>query len=500
MPFLQFDRVSKAFPGVQALEGVSLSVDERSVHALCGENGAGKSTLLKILSGVYQPDSGEIRMAGVPVRFPTPHEALQSGVAVIYQELHLVAEMTVAENILLGHFPNRLGWIDRKRQIELTVDRLREVGIDIDPSAAVGSLPIAQRQMVEIAKALSRNAKVIAFDEPTSSLSAREADKLFTIIEELKARNKAILYVTHRMHEIFRICDAATVLRDGRHVETFDELKSIDAPTLVNRMVGRSIEDIYGYRGRSHGEIVLKVKGVTGPGIAEPVGIEVAKGEIVGIFGLIGAGRTELLKAIYTRSDVKGQVEVERVPVEGSSIRDSIRKGLVLCPEDRKREGIVGTGSVLENINLSARRNFSRGGFWIDDRREYENANRQATSLGVRTPSLNQPVVLLSGGNQQKCILGRWLSESVKVLLLDEPTRGIDVGAKSEIYEIVYHLAEQGVGVVFVSSDLPEVLGVSDRILVMRQGRIVANLSRNEADAETVMKFALPVESVEIGR
>lgn len=460
---LQFQSLSKAFPGVQALSDVTFSVAPGSVHALCGENGAGKSTLLKILSGVYQADQGQLVLHGQAMRFGTPFEAIRAGIAVIYQELHLVPEMTVAENVFLGHLPAAGGWVDKRRLTAETAATLAEQGIVLDPSAKVGDLSLAQRQMVEIAKALSRDAQVIAFDEPTSSLSAREVETLFAIIARLKAQGKAILYVSHRMDEIFEICDTVTVLRDGQHVETLPVAQT-DAAGVVRRMVGRDIADIWGWRPRSAGEPVLQSHGLT-----------VRAGEIVGIFGLVGAGRTELLKEIY------GQPAA------------SIKNGICLCPEDRKKEGIVPVRSVAENINLSARRRFSKLGFWINEPAEKANATEQVKAMRVKTPNLVQPIGLLSGGNQQKAILGRWLSEEVKVLLLDEPTRGIDVGAKREIYDILYDLSEKGVGVVMVSSDLPEVLGVADRVLVMRQGQVSAELTRAEATPEKCLEAALPI-------
>lgn len=491
---LSFNSISKSFPGVRALDDVSFEAKEGTVHALCGENGAGKSTLLKILSGVYQADGGQIVMGGHPALFHSPIEAIHAGIAVIYQELHLVPEMSVAENIYIGHLPASGGVVRRGELKDAARSILQQVGVDIDPDAKVGSLSLAQRQMVEIGKALSRNAQVFAFDEPTSSLSTREVDKLFQIIAELKSQGKLIFYVSHRMDEIFKICDACTVLRDGKHVETFTSMAEIDAGVVVQRMVGRSIEDIWGYSPREHGEPALTVQQIHGPGLKESIDLSVRQGEIVGIFGLVGAGRTELLKAIYRASPgCSGAVSVCGVPTKLKAPQDAIRAGIMLCPEDRKKEGIVALRSVMENVNLSARRSHATLGCVINERWEKQNATDQVDKLSVRTPSLQQQIALLSGGNQQKVILGRWLSEEVKVLMLDEPTRGIDVGAKREIYEILYTLARAGVAVLFVSSELPEVLGVSDRIMVMRQGRISGELSRNEATEEAVLNLALPV-------
>jgi L-arabinose transport system ATP-binding protein len=493
-PYLQFDVLVKAFPGVRALDGVSFGVAEGSIHALIGENGAGKSTLLKILSGVYRPDAGCVRLAGEPRLFRSTAEAIDAGVAVIYQELHLVPELSVAENLFLGHLPQRCGWVLRRRLLEAARGQLLELGEDFDPRTAVGRLSIGQRQMVEIAKALARGAKVIAFDEPTSSLSHREVERLFAAIRRLKSQGRVLLYVSHRMEEISELCEAVTVLRDGRQVETFTSLAGVTQDGLVERMVGRPLSDMFRYAPRPHGPPALEVDELEGPGLTAPASFAVAGGEIVGFFGLVGAGRSELLKLIYgaTRTS-RGRVRVHGRLLVGHGPRAAIRRGLVLCPEDRKAEGLIPTRSVLENLNLSGRRHFSRLGVLIDQRREERSAQAQVDRLGIRTPALAEPVLHLSGGNQQKVILGRWLSEDMRVILMDEPTRGIDVGAKSEIYGLIYELARQGFGVVVVSSELPEVLGICDRILVMREGRIVAALPRSVATQESLLKLALPV-------
>ncbi|MBS1715625.1 MAG: L-arabinose ABC transporter ATP-binding protein AraG [Armatimonadetes bacterium] len=484
-PFLQFEHVTKSFPGVMALYDVTFGVREGSVHALCGENGAGKSTLLKVLSGVHRPDSGSLKLGDKDAVFEDAAHAIRSGVAVIYQELHLVPDLTVAENLYLGHFPAHGGWVDRSRLRKDCLAMLEELSLEVRPEDRVGDLPIAQRQMVEIAKALTRDAKVIAFDEPTSSLSSREVESLFATISRLKDQGRVILYVSHRMDEVARMCDAATVLRDGKHVETFDSLTDVTTDKIVERMVGRKIEDIFHYRSRTVGGPVLEVEDLTAPGLEEAASITVKKGEIVGVFGLVGAGRTELLKGVFGGG--KGRFKVDGDVVTLKTPRGSIRCGVVLCPEDRKKEGIIALRSVKENINLAGRR-----GIWIDERAESRLADQMVKSLGIKTPSTDQLVKNLSGGNQQKTILARWLGGDVKVILLDEPTRGIDVGAKSEIYEIIYGLAEKGLGVLLVSSELPEVMGVCDRILVMNSGRIVASVPREEATEEGLLKLALP--------
>ena len=492
--FLQFQSVGKTFPGVRALDDITFGVAEGSVHALMGENGAGKSTLLKILGGAYQPTSGTLSLAGATQVFPTTASALAAGVAIIYQELHLVPRLSVAENLYLGHLPASGGWVDRRELHEAAGRLLESLGEDIDPRTEVGTLSIAQRQMVEIAKALSRDAKVIAFDEPTSSLTRRESDRLFEVIRRLRDEGRVILYVSHRMEEIFALCDAATVFRDGRHVATHPQLSAITPDALIREMVGRTIEDIFRYQPRSHGAPALEVCGLRGPGLREPANLTVAKREILGVFGLIGAGRSELLRLLAGATPIEGgTVLVGGAPVAIRCPADAIRAGVVLCPEDRKHDGIVPIRSVQENLNLSARRSHAALGVFVDERWETANAAEHVRALGVKTPSLAQPIVHLSGGNQQKVILARWLSEDVRVMMLDEPTRGIDVGAKSEIYSIIYDLAARGVGVLVVSSELPEVMGICDRLLVMRQGCLVADLARGERTAEEILSLALPV-------
>jgi L-arabinose transport system ATP-binding protein len=492
--YLKFQSVSKVFPGVKALDSISFEVNAGSVHGLLGENGAGKSTLLKILSGAYIPTSGEVEIDGKVRRFHGTKDAIDAGIAVIYQELNLVPDMTVEENLLLGHMPLRHGLIDKKTMTQVAREALASLSGEINPKSRIRTLSIGQRQLVEIAKALIRDAKVIAFDEPTSSLSDREVQKLFSVIKDLQGRGRAILYVSHRLEEVFQICDSITVFRDGRIVKSFDDMSALTNDILIRNMVGREIKDIYDYRERPHGERLLEVKDLTGPGLTAPASFEVSKGEILGFFGLVGAGRTELMKLVFgAEKPVQGTVSIAGKVMDASNIGSSIRNGLVLCPEDRKLEGIIPISSVSDNINLSVRRLFSRFGFFINRGKEAANTDKFIEKLSIKTPSSAQLLMNLSGGNQQKVILARWLSEDIRVIILDEPTRGIDVGTKSEIYQIMYSLAESGMCVVFVSSELPEILGVADRILVMRSGKIVGSLSRNEATEEKVLKLALPV-------
>ena len=490
---LEFVALAKEFPGVRALDGVSFAVRGGSVHALMGENGAGKSTLLKILSGAYHATSGSVRLDGAERVFASTAEAIAAGVAVIYQELHLVPEMTVAENLLIGRYPRRGPLLDRAALRAEAARLLALVGEDISPDTRLGRLSIAQRQMVEIAKALGRGARVVAFDEPTSSLSAKETARLFEIIRDLKARGHAILYVTHRMDEVYEICDAATVLRDGRHVVTHDSLASVTRDALVKSMVGRELTNVYNYRPRLQRPDGLEVAGLAGPGLRAPVSFSVKRGEILGFFGLVGAGRSELMRLVCGAVEpTAGEVRIHGEKLSSGSPRTAIRAGLVFCPEDRKKEGIVAVRSVAENINLSARRSRLRAGLFLDFTWEERNAREKIASLRVRTASAETLIGTLSGGNQQKAILGRWLSENVRVIVLDEPTRGIDIGAKSEIYALIHELAETGVAVVIVSSELPEVLGVSDRVIVMREGLVSAEFTREAATPEAVLRAALP--------
>lgn len=494
--FLSFHGISKTFPGVKALADISFECHAGQVHALMGENGAGKSTLLKILSGSYQPTSGEVRIKGQPMRFVQTTDALDAGVAIIYQELHLVPEMSIAENIYLGQLPARGGLVNRSLLRYEAREQLKNLGMDIDPDTPLKYLSLGQWQMVEIAKALARNAKIIAFDEPTSSLSAREIEQLFRVIRNLRDQGRVVLYVSHRMEEIFALSDAITVFKDGRFVRTFSDVANTDHDQLVQAMVGREIGDIYGYRPRDTGEVRLQLDQVHARGVRMPVSLNVRAGEIVGLFGLVGAGRSELMKGLFGGTRLKsGTVTLDGEQLKISEPSDAIRAGMMLCPEDRKADGIIPVHSVRDNINISARRHNVTAGCLINRAWEAKNAAIHIRSLNIKTPSADQLIMNLSGGNQQKAILGRWLSEEMKVILLDEPTRGIDVGAKHEIYNLIYALAEKGIAVLFASSDLPEVMGLADRIIVMREGEIAGELSHDEATEQKTLRLAMPKTS-----
>ena len=491
---LRFENIGKVFPGVRALDGVSFDVNAGEVHGLMGENGAGKSTLLKVLGGEYQPDSGRVLIDEKEVHFPNAAASIAAGIAVIHQELQYVPDLTVAENLLLGALPNTFGWVHKGQAKKHVRERLQQMGVDLDPNAKLRRLSIAQRQMVEICKALLRNARVIALDEPTSSLSHRETEVLFKLVRDLQADNRALIYISHRMDEIYELCNTCTIFRDGRKIASHADLAQLPREVLVKEMVGREISDIYDYKARPLGDVRFSVKNMEGHSLREPTSFEVRRGEIVGFFGLVGAGRSELMHLVYGADRKKaGTIALDGKEIKVRSAGEAIRQGIVLCPEDRKEEGIVAMASVAENINISCRRTFLRGGIFLNRAKEAETAERFIKLLRIKTPSRKQKIRFLSGGNQQKAILSRWLAEpELKVVILDEPTRGIDVGAKHEIYNVIYQLAERGCAIVMISSELPEVLGVSDRIIVMRQGRIAGEIARADANEQSVLSLALP--------
>ncbi len=493
MSFLEFAHISKSYPGVQALSDVSFSVEKGAVHGLMGENGAGKSTMIRVLSGDQHADYGDIVIDGQVQKYASTRDAFHAGVIVIHQELQLVPELTVAENLCLGRFPANAGVIQSRQMFAEVYEKLKSAGIDIDPRRKVKTLSIGERQMVEIAKAIMLDARVIALDEPTSSLSSRESEILFALIERLRAEGKVILYISHRLDEVFRLCDSLTVLRDGKLAAHHPTLDNVTREQVVAEMVGREISNVWGWRPRAIGGTRLKADGISGEKLGQPASFEVRSGEILGFFGLIGAGRSELMRLIYAADPRSGgAIAMDGKAIQPADPHQAIRSGIVLCSEDRKHDGIIQGRSLEENINISSRRHHARFGI-LNPRKEVEVAETFIKKLKVRTPSRKQDIVNLSGGNQQKVILGRWLSEQgVKVLIVDEPTRGIDVGAKSEIYEILYQLAEDGMAIIVVSSELPEVMGICDRILVMCGGRISAHLDRDQFSEQAILAAALP--------
>jgi L-arabinose transport system ATP-binding protein len=490
---LAFRGVGKRFPGVVALDGVTFSVAAGEVRALMGENGAGKSTLLKILAGEYRADGGHLEIDGAPRAFASPRESQAAGIAIIHQELHLVPELSVAENILLGAYPTKRGLLDRAALRARAASILARLGEAIDPDARVATLPIGKRQMIEIGKALFRDARVIAFDEPTSSLSARETETLMRIIQGLRAEGRAILYVSHRMDEVMAISDSVTVLRDGRHIADFHDMQALTQDALIGAMAGRSIEDVYGYRPRVLGGSALHLEGLDGAGLRMPVDLDARRGEIVGFFGLVGAGRSELFKLIYGASRASaGSVQVDGRALPAGDPCLGIAAGLGLCPEDRKNEAIVPLGAVSENIAIAMRNLRGGGGAFVDRPAEARTTDALIGLLRIKTASPATAIGTLSGGNQQKAIIARWMAADARILLMDEPTRGIDVGARSEIYRHIYNLAEHGKTILFASSDMPEVLGVADRIVVMCEGAVAGVVDRADATPELMLRLALP--------
>ena len=487
---LEARSLTKSFPGVRALKGVSLTVGRGEVVAVIGENGAGKSTLMKILAGVQTADTGEIRIDGEPAPLASVEEALGRGIALIHQELNLAQNLDVAANLFLGREPRRWGLIDTARLHREAGPFLRAVGLDVAPDTRVGSLAIGQQQLVEIAKALSTQARVLIMDEPTSSLSAGEAENLFRVIQDLRSRGVSLVYISHRLGEVTRLADRVVVLRDG---ENSGELArhEISHASMVRLMVGRELSQFYLHQPHVRPETVLEVEGLRTPAHpSHPLAFQVRAGERVGLAGLVGAGRTEVLLALFgVQPPVGGAVRIGGQPLQPTSPTEAIAAGLALVPEDRKREGVVLAMPVRENISLASVRQDQRHGF-RDAAREESLSAEMIQSLRIKTPGDRQVVQFLSGGNQQKVVIGKWLALQPKVLLLDEPTRGIDIGAKQEIYRLMEELAAQGVAILFASSEMEEILGMSDRVLVMHEGRITGELARHQLSEEAIMHLA----------
>ncbi|MCX7852593.1 MAG: sugar ABC transporter ATP-binding protein [Caldilineales bacterium] len=490
-PLLEMRGIAKAFPGVQALSDVSFTLHAGEIHALVGENGAGKSTLMNILTGAVPKDAGTILLRGQPVEITDPRRAIELGIAIIHQELTLIPHLTVAQNIYLGRephgrLPGTVDWATLNRQAE---DLLARLGLDLRPTTPVAELSIAQRQMVEVAKALSLNADIIAMDEPTSALSEREVETLFGFIRQLRRQGVGLIYISHRIAEVFALADRVTVLRDGRHVGTAS-VQDVDEAQIINWMVGRTLSELYPKTSRPQAEVVLKVEGLRRDNSLHDISFELHRGEILGLAGLVGAGRTHVVRALFGVDPVDGgTIWLEGRPVRITSPQEAIRLGIGLVPEDRKAQGLFLGMAVRQNITMTRLHDLSRLGV-IDRRRQDGLARQYVEELRIRTPGLGQRVRALSGGNQQKVVIARWLTLNPKVLLLDEPTRGIDVGAKVEIYALMSELAARGVGILMISSELPEILGVCDRILVMRGGRLVGEFDRAEATQDAIMTLA----------
>jgi ABC-type sugar transport system ATPase subunit len=492
---LEMNGIGKTFPGVKALEGVNLTVREGQVHALLGENGAGKSTLIKILSGAYTRDEGEILVDGEPADIKVPADAERLGISTIYQEFNLAPNMTIAENIFLGHLPTKLGkvdWATVKTRARELLDRL---DVDLNVDTLTGTLSVAQQQMVEIAKALNRNTRILIMDEPSAVLSEHDIVNLFGVVRRLQATGIGIIYISHRLREIFELADEVTILKDGRYVDT-KHVADVTMDQLVRLMIGRDLEDVYPKRSGDAGEVVLEVSHLAQAHLAKDVSFQLRAGEIIGFAGITGSGRTEVARVIFGADKAtSGHMTLHGKPYRPRSPRDAINHGVALVSEDRKRQGLLLKLQVYFNTTVSGLDRLTTFGV-LRLKDEISLVQKWIKALRIKTPSPEFMVVNMSGGNQQKVILARWLSLGIKVFIMDEPTRGIDVGSKSEIYQIMADLAKEGVAIIMISSELPEVLGMSDRIIVMREGRAVKELSRAEASEEEIMLYAVGHDEV----
>ena len=491
--FLQMKHITKRFPGVLALNDVQFSLRRGEVHALLGENGAGKSTLMKILSGVYQPDEGEIIFEDKPVSFSDPLSAQNVGITIIHQEFNLFPELTVEENIFIGReFCKKNRWrLDEKQQRQATIEILQKLNLAIKPDTLVADLTVAQQQMVEIAKAISVNARILIMDEPTAALTESEIESLFRVTRLLKEQGTGIVYISHRLEELALIADRATVMRDGQYISTVD-YECVKISDLIAMMVGRDLGNIYPRREALQQRIpVLEVNGLTRKGVLNDINFTLYRGEILGFAGLMGAGRTELARAIFGADSIdSGTLKLNGKETVIKDISDAIQQGISYLTEDRKKEGLALNLSVERNIMLGNYPEYSDRFGNVDSRRCQQTSEEQVKALRIKTPNLEQAALNLSGGNQQKIIIARWVCKDTDILIFDEPTRGIDVGAKLEIYELMNRLVAKGKSIIMISSELPEVLGMCDRILVMRSGRITGELSAKEATQEKIMQYA----------
>ncbi|MBE6044249.1 sugar ABC transporter ATP-binding protein [Clostridium thermopalmarium] len=487
--FLKMENIHKRFPGVYALKNVNLEVRKGEVHGLLGENGAGKSTLMKILGGVHAQDEGKVYVEGVDCGIITPSKAVELGIGFVHQELNLAESLTVAENVYMGRLPYKnkaLGIVDYKKLYEDTDKIIKKLGINIKPTDIVGELETAKKQMVEIAKAISLNAKIIIFDEPTTSLSNKDVANLFKVIETLKSEGVASIYISHRLNEIFDICDRATVLRDGTFIGTC-EIKEISQEKLINMMVGRELKDLFPKEIFTPGEVVLETKDLCDTtGKIKNINIKARKGEILGIAGLVGSGRSEVMRLIFGADPIGGgEIKINGNKVKIKSPEDAIKNGICLLTEDRKKQGLSLIMSVADNITITSLKNF-----FLDHKALKEVASKYVNALRIKTSNLDTMAGTLSGGNQQKIVLAKWLNTNSDIFIFDEPTKGIDVGAKAEIYDIMNDLVRKGKVVIMISSELPELLGMSDRVYVMCEGRITGELNRDEATQEKIMELA----------
>jgi len=492
VPALEMRGIGKRFPGVVALDNVDFTLEPGKIHALMGENGAGKSTLIKIMAGVYGKDAGTIRMRGREVDIKSPRDSLREGIKVVFQEIALISEFTVAENIFLEGYPTgRAGSIDWKKIRADSAALFNRIGFNVDPAARTGSLPVSQQQMVEIARALAHEARVVVMDEPTSSLTPNEVSLLFTVIRRLAALGIAVVYVSHKLDEVFEIADTVTVLRDGRHIST-KPIGEHTNDTLIQDMIGRRIDNLFPrQRGAAGSKVALSVEKLSTAKKLIDVSFEARAGEVLGFFGLMGAGRTELAKAIVGYDPItSGTITVDGQRLAPHDTRTGVRLGIGLLTEDRKSEGLMGELPVYQNASLASLGAFARLGF-VDKAKEHQAVQDYVDRFRIKTPSLFQQVKNLSGGNQQKVLISRWLMRGLKVIVVDEPTRGIDVGAKSEIFALIDRLAGEGLAVVMMTSEMPELLGLADRIAVMCEGRLTAVMPREEATQEKILNAAI---------
>lgn len=486
---LEMKHIHKKFPGVYALKDINFELRAGEVHALLGENGAGKSTLIKVLGGIYSADQGEIVIDGKTVTIDSVKDAQENGIAIIHQELVLVPYMTVAENIFLGREPMKGGFIDKKKMNEEAQRLIDAYHMELSPTTMVAHLTIAQQQMVEIVKAISYNSKILVMDEPTSSISDKEVAFLFDTMRNLVKKGAGIIYISHKMSELEDICDRVTVIRDGEYVGT-EVVKETCKDDLIAMMVGRELKNYYTRDFLESGETVLKCENISDGELAENVNFEVKKGEIVGFAGLVGAGRSEVMKSIFgLMPQSSGTVYIDGEKADIKSPVDALKYGLALVPEDRKAEGLYLVQSVRFNSTIEVLSDFIKG-IYVDGAKERKITQEFIDKMATKTPSQEQMIGNLSGGNQQKVLIGRWLATHPKVLILDEPTRGVDVGAKSEIYMIMNELVKQGVSIIMISSELPEIIGMSDRIYIMAHGKMKGCLSHEEATQENIMRLA----------
>ncbi len=498
---LEMTNVSKSFPGVKALDHVQLKLRPGKVHALMGENGAGKSTLMKCMFGIYKMDEGQIMIDGKPVTISDPMDALKKGIAMVHQELQPIPARTVGENIFLGRYPLKkaLGFIpmvDHKKMYEDTAALLKKVRMSFDPRQKVGDLSVSQMQSVEIAKAVSANCRVLILDEPTSSLTSNEVEALFRIIEDLKADNVAIVYISHKMDEILRIGDEVTIMRDGRYIGTWDA-RELTTEKIITQMVGRELTNLYPPKNNVPGEVVFEVKDFTSinPRSFRHVNFQLRKGEILGVGGLVGAQRTELMEGLFgIRSHSSGQIMYKGRELTINRPKDAIDQGIAMLTEDRRGSGIMGVLSVADNISISSLNQYLDYGFCINSKKVERLVQDNVHKMNIKTPSSRTQIKSLSGGNQQKVLVGRWLANNPDVLILDEPTRGIDVGAKYEIYCIIEELARSGKSIIMISSEMSELIGMSDRIMVMCDGRVTGFIDGKDATQENIMALATQFE------